>query len=232
MTLAVMAVVIATALPFIPLPKGYTERMTTIVTYESTGEESATSRLHFWEVAWDMAIDRPLGVGMRNFDYAYDSYDFLDGRFGRGRAVHNSHLQVLAEQGFVGFFLWVGAFATAISLCMRMRRIGRSQLAGTPDGEFVFFMAGALIISMVAFMVGGTFIALALNDLTWMTFALVAALDRITAHLVLVKAGGAAAIGAPRIRRAPPASVDPTQAAEQPPPSAGRTTRRTASKQS
>jgi probable O-glycosylation ligase (exosortase A-associated) len=195
LSLAMVAVVLAVALPFVPLPEGYTERMTTIVTYQEVGEESATSRLHFWEVAWDMAVDRPLGVGMRNFDYAYDSYDFLNGRFGKGRAVHNSHLQVLAEQGFAGFFLWVGAFVTAFSLCMRMRRIGRGALGGTPDGEFIFAMSGALAVSMTAFIVGGTFIALALNDLTWMTFALVAALDRVAAHLVAVKEGKVAADG-------------------------------------
>ena len=154
-----------------------------------------------------MAKDRPFGVGMRNFDYAYDSYDFLDGHYGHGRAVHNSHLQVLAEQGFIGFFLWIAAFVTAISRCMRMRKIGRGQLANSPDGEFVFIMAGSLIVSMVAFIVGGTFIALALNDLTWMTFALVAALDRVTVHLVAVREGGGVAKARPpRIRR-PSATV-------------------------
>jgi hypothetical protein len=34
------------------------------------------------------------------------------------------------------------------------------------------------MVSMVGFMVGGSFLALALNDLTWLTFALLAALDR------------------------------------------------------
>jgi hypothetical protein len=41
--------------------------------------------------------------------------------------------------------------------------------------------ANALIAAMAAFLVGGSFVAMALNDLTWLTFALVAALDRVSA---------------------------------------------------
>ena len=44
----------------------------------------------------------------------------------------------------------------------------------------MFTCANALMTSMSGFIVGGSFLALALNDLTWLTFALVAALDRIS----------------------------------------------------
>jgi O-antigen ligase len=172
------------AAPFITLPTGYTERLTTIRTFEEVGETSAISRLHFWRVAWDMTKDNPLGVGLRNFDSMYDRYDFLDGQFGRGRAVHNSHLQALAENGFLGFAIWLFLFLSAGSTCLRLRRIADRQLGGTEDGVFVWKMASALAASMAAFVVGGTFIALALNDLTWFTFALVAALDRLTLNIV------------------------------------------------
>jgi hypothetical protein len=46
--------------------------------------------------------------------------------------------------------------------------------------HFFFTAANGLMTSMIAFLVGGSFIALALNDLTWLTFALVAALDRLS----------------------------------------------------
>ena len=39
-------------------------------------------------------------------------------------------------------------------------------------------------MSMTAFLAGGSFIALGLNDLSWLTFGVVAALDRLTASLV------------------------------------------------
>jgi putative inorganic carbon (HCO3(-)) transporter len=199
-TIAGLALIVLVAMPLVPLPAGYTERMQTIVTYEDVGEESAVSRLHFWAVAWEMAKDQPLGVGMRNFDYAYDQYDFLQGRFGHQRAVHNSHLEVLTEQGFLGFFIWIAMFTMAFRRCARMRRIADKELAGTAEGRFIRTMAAALVVSMIAFLVGGTFIALALNELTWMTFALVAALDRITTATVGSHQGGSVKPSKPMLR--------------------------------
>jgi probable O-glycosylation ligase (exosortase A-associated) len=166
------------AVSFVRLPAGYLDRMQTIRTYEEVQEESALSRLHFWRVAVDMAVDRPFGVGLRNFDATYDRYDFLDGLYGRSMAVHSSHFQVLAETGFLGLFLYAALFVVAFRIAFRVR--SRSRGNGPEASEFLFTVANGLIASMTAFLVGGAFIALALNDLTWLTFALVASADRIS----------------------------------------------------
>jgi putative inorganic carbon (hco3(-)) transporter len=165
--------------PFIPIPKGYFDRIETIQTYQEIDEDSAVSRLHFWRVALDMVRDNPLGVGLKNYEKRYNQYDFLNGRYGTNRAVHSSHFEVLAEQGYAGAAIWVGLFGYAIFVCWRVRkRAGR--FADSPaDAAFDVNCADALLASMVAFIVGGAFIQLALNDLTWMTFAMVASLDRI-----------------------------------------------------
>ncbi len=165
--------------PILPLPSGYTNRLDTIITYRKVHDDSALSRLYFWQVAWNMAKDHPLGVGMYNFNYTFDQYDYLNGKYGRGRSVHNSHLEALTENGFDGLAVWIGMFISAIATCVRVRKRARHELQGSPEGELLWHMGGALLISMIAFLVGGTFIALSLNDLTWITFALVAALDRI-----------------------------------------------------
>ena len=49
--------------------------------------------------------------------------------------------------------------------------------------RFLTTAANGLMTSMAGFIVGGSFISLAYNDLTWLTFALVAALDRISVQL-------------------------------------------------
>jgi hypothetical protein len=64
---------------------------------------------------------------------------------------------------------------------VRARALGEHVSAET--SKLLFTMANGLMASMVAFLVGGTFIALALNDVTWLTFALVASLDRISAQV-------------------------------------------------
>ena len=177
---AVVCVTLVLAYFFVPMPDGYADRIQTISTYENIEETSALSRLHFWRVAVDMAMDRPLGVGLRNFEAAYDAYDRSGGEYGGRRAVHSSHFQVLAETGFPGAFAYLGVFGYAMFLGLRIRARSRSLAQSPSLQRFFFTSANALMVSMVAFMVGGAFISLALNDLTWLTFALVAALDRLS----------------------------------------------------
>jgi len=188
-----LAVVGLVGVLLVPVPQGYLDRLETIQTYEEVGEESALSRLHFWRVAIEMVRNRPFGVGVRNYDSAYDSYDFSGGHFGSGRSVHSSHFQVLAENGYAGFALWVLSFAYAFIVCLQIRT--RVRRVGMPEEHVSFYMtmANGLMVSMVGFLVGGAFIALALNDLTWMTFALVASLDRLSVKDVAAAAGQAPA---------------------------------------
>lgn len=185
--IAAFFAIVILAVPLVPFmlsQDGYVERLQTIRTYDEVNEESALSRLHFWRVAVNMAVDHPFGIGFFNYEAAYDRYDFLDGAYGRRRAVHSSPFQVLAETGFFGAAIYAFLFLYAFRTVFRIRRRGLRQDLG-PDDRRLFITAGnALIVSMVAFVVGGSFIAMALNDLTWLTFALIASLDRISARCV------------------------------------------------
>ena len=166
--------------PFIPIPAGYFDRIETIRTYSATNEDSALGRLHFWRVAIDMAAANPLGVGLQNFETAYDRYDFLNGTFGHRRSVHNSHFQVLTEMGFVGAAIWLFLFFYAFMTAWGLRRRALNGTLPADQCRFFYTSANGLITSMIAFVVGGAFISMALNDLTWFTFALVASLDRLS----------------------------------------------------
>ena len=174
--LALIAVVWLVAAP---IPQGYVDRVQTIQTYREVEDDSTLSRLHFWRVAFNMALDRPFGVGLRNYDQAYDAYDFQQGRYGHNRSVHSSHLEVLAEMGFFGFAVYLVIMALSMRALLRVR--ARAWLPNlSPEAQrFYFTTANALIASLAGFIVAGAFIALALNDLTWLTVALVIALDRL-----------------------------------------------------
>jgi probable O-glycosylation ligase (exosortase A-associated) len=166
-------------LPFVPIPDGYKERITTITNYDEADESSALSRLHFWRVGWDIAVDNPFGVGLLNSGSSYDRYDFSEGLYGKNRVLHSSHFQVLAENGFVGFGIWCWLFFISFRTCFRIRRFARLELLGANNAHFYENMAIALMVSMIGFLVGGSFLSMAVNDLTWLTFGLVAALDRL-----------------------------------------------------
>ncbi len=54
-----------------------------------------------------------------------------------------------------------------------------SQPEGTPHARFFWAISGAFAVSMVSFLIGGSFIAMALNEISWITFALVAAMEQV-----------------------------------------------------
>jgi len=165
----------------VPIPQSYVDRLHTMQTYKETGEESALSRWHFWAVGLRMVEDNPLGVGLRQYEQAYDKYDFSNGRYGHHRAVHNSHVQVLAEIGYGGAAVWLGLFGIAFFTCFRVRARSEDESLDPQFRHFLWTTANGLIVSMFAFIVGGSFLSLALNDVTWLTFGMVGALGRVAA---------------------------------------------------
>ena len=94
---------------------------------------------------------------------------------------------MLAENGFLGAAIWIGLFGYSFVVLLpsptpRQSRRRRAAMTVFPDR-----CVERLMVSLVAFLVGGAFIALSLNDLTWYTFAFVAALDRLSRHSFRVR---------------------------------------------
>ena len=165
---------------FMASQEGYFDRMQTIRMYGQENEESALSRLYFWQLAVAMAVDHPLGVGLFNFEAAYDRYDTTGGAFGSHRSVHSSHFQVLAETGVVGFVAFEGLMLYAFWCARRIRRRSLTPNLDPADARLFMTAANGLIAAFAAFFVGGAFVAMALNDLTWILLALLASLDLIS----------------------------------------------------
>jgi putative inorganic carbon (HCO3(-)) transporter len=178
-----LAALLFVALSLVPIPDGYFDRLETIKTYEQINEESALSRFHFWQVAVRMANEQPFGIGLRNYEATYDAYDDSYGQYGHNRAVHSSHFQVLSELGYAGAIVWVLQFAIAFRIVFRLRRYSKTVGLTASTARFLESVAHCLSASMAAFLVGGNFVSLAVNDLTWVTFALLAALDRMAPAL-------------------------------------------------
>ncbi|MEO8679639.1 MAG: O-antigen ligase family protein [Vicinamibacterales bacterium] len=176
--------VLTLAALFVPVPQSYLDRLETIRTYDEIGEDSAMSRPHFWRVGLQMGLTHPLGVGLRQYEQAYDEFDTTFGRYGKHRAVHSAHVQVFAELGFFGAIVWVGLFAYAVVACLRIRQRSFDPRLSPLRRRFLFTASIGLLTSMAGFVTGGAFLALALNDITWLTFALVAALERLSVQVV------------------------------------------------
>jgi probable O-glycosylation ligase (exosortase A-associated) len=173
-TLAAVAVTAMLVLPV--LPQQFWDRMSTIAAPADQRDDSQQGRLHFWRVAVAMANDRPLlGVGHRGYEPAYNTYDFSGGRYEQNRAVHSAWFGVLAELGYPGLLLFVAVIISSLLTCRRVRFAAqRGEIPG-PLGHYAI----ALESSLIAVMVGGSFVSFQYCEMLWHFFALSIALDRV-----------------------------------------------------
>jgi len=184
---AVIGTILVIALIVPALPEEFWARMNTINTATvgtddlSTSEKytedfSSAGRIHFWQVAWEMAVDRPLvGVGLHAYNVVYNQYDFSNGAFGRGRSVHSSWMGMMAETGFIGFGIFVTLFIYGLTTASRARRVAKRN----PDLWRLAAYAGAIEGALVVFCLGGAFITFQYNELVWHLFAIAIAADRL-----------------------------------------------------
>jgi probable O-glycosylation ligase (exosortase A-associated) len=176
---AIAAATIVVAIVVPALPQQYWDRMNTITApadEDDARDVSQQGRLHFWQVAVQIANDRPLlGVGHSAYSRAYNDYDTTGGQFGVDRAVHSAWFGVLAELGYTGFFLFVVIIVTSLLACRRVRNSARR---GEIPVEMAAYATG-LEAALVAFIVGGSFVSFHYCEMLWHFFALTMALETV-----------------------------------------------------
>ncbi len=154
------------------VPEKWFDRMATIENYQEDG--SAMGRINAWGFAINLALDRPLtGGGFDTFTpelfwkYAPDPLDFHDS--------HSIYFEILAEQGFVGLFLFLALWGTTYFICggIVRRCKKREELFWARD------LAAMLQVSIVGYAVGGAFLGLAYFDLPYHMLAMTAVLHHL-----------------------------------------------------
>jgi putative inorganic carbon (hco3(-)) transporter len=164
-----VAAVVVTA-----LPNTFWTRMDTIETFEE--DRSAAGRLHFWQVALEMANAHPLfGIGFDGFRTSYNNYDFTGGRFGIFRAVHSTHFGVVADLGYLGAALFAALIFNAFRSCAKVRKLSYREPAMSDFEK----CAVALQSSLIVFITGGTFISFQYNEMFWNIIGLTIVLERL-----------------------------------------------------
>ena len=149
------------------MPDEWTSRMSSIGSYEQ--DQSAMGRINAWEMAWNLAWDRPFGGGFENIKIEYFSKYASDTTYMQG--AHSIYFQVMGQHGFIGFFLFIGI---GISTWLSASRIKRHANVQPRDS----LLASMIQVSMVGYAVGGAFLALAYFDVPYyLMIALVRILD-------------------------------------------------------
>ncbi|MDX3772881.1 putative O-glycosylation ligase, exosortase A system-associated [Chromatiaceae bacterium AAb-1] len=157
-----LAIMLATPVIYHFMPEQWHDRMSTIIEPDRESYDgSVQGRFNAWEMAFNLAKDRPLGGGLHAFTpanfylYAPDPEDFHD--------AHSIYFQIIAHHGFIGFGLW---FCIYLSGWFTARNI--IKMAGKRDDlKWAAFLAKMLQCSLIAYASGGAFLGLAYFDLPY-----------------------------------------------------------------
>lgn len=165
------------------MPDSWTARMSTIETYQQDG--SALSRLQAWEAAWNLALDRPLiGGGFQALDdytiyvrYNPNVLTKIEELRELGvhvSGIHSIYFEFLAENGFPGLLVF-------LVLCLILAR-SVNQLASKQKNQpqSLSIAYGIMLrISLMAYLVCGTFLEMASFDLFYQIVVLTVVAKRI-----------------------------------------------------
>lgn len=151
--------VIAVAIMASVMPQEWYDRMNTIKTYQE--DTSALGRINAWHTAFNVAKDRVTGGGFEMFQartfrqYAPEPLRVHD--------VHSVYFEVMGEQGFIGFgmFLLLAVFAW-----LRANQVIR-VCKNDPEKKWAADLAAMIQVSLIGYGTGGVFLGLAYFDLTY-----------------------------------------------------------------
>jgi len=158
---------------FLLVPDSYKNRISTIQDYEQDG--SAMGRLAAWQTAINMTKANPVfGVGFENFQANY--WRYASGAQSEGKRVaHNAYFQIMAECGLPAYGLYMFLIIATMLALWRVRKRAEELYAQSWIRDYaVMFEA-----TMVAFIVGSTFLNRAQFDLFYHVVAIVIAFEVI-----------------------------------------------------
>lgn len=178
MLAVVFAIAVAGVFEF--APSQWFDRMGTIQTYQS--DESAESRLYFWQLSWAMAQHHPVtGAGYRwlYFPTIVNSTLADSGlpAIHKPRAAHSIWFQMLSDHGFVGLGLFLGLFVAGLLNAGWIVR----QSKQIPSLRWANDLGRALQASIIGFAAGGTFASLEMWDGYYIVLVIAAAARVIVA---------------------------------------------------
>ncbi len=153
----------------------WTSRISTINDYNN--ESSALARILVWRWTVDYVNHNPLGGGFNS--YMIDTITLPDqdgqpGEIRHGVAFHSIYFEVLGEQGYFGFILFLSIAAYTFYILQRVAGTARRS----DDLLWAGDLARALQVSLLSFMVCGAFIGVAFQPMIYFLFAISACLAR------------------------------------------------------
>ncbi len=166
---AAMVAALAGAVAF--MPQKWHDRMNSIGEYQQ--DESAEGRIKIWQASLAMALARPLTGGGFKAPYTQSIVDkYAPGT--TARAVHSIYFEVIGENGFLTFFVWLAMPIVSFVSAQRVIVLTRKE----PRLSWANDLARMAQVSIVAYLVAGAFLSLCYWDYFFTLLIVVGALRR------------------------------------------------------
>ncbi len=174
------------------MPEKWWERMNKLQDIHQ--DKSAEGRLYIWRVAWNLFKRQPFtGVGFHATDY-HNVIDLIVPG-GNVHEIHSIWFQMLAEQGIFVFLIWLAMIVYGFIECRRLAKVARAR----PEFSWAADLARMGQISILAYVVTGTFLPISSWDVFFTTLVAFSA-----AHAVVANQIAGERRAAERVPRRPP----------------------------
>ncbi len=185
---ALLMVVLVGGTLLLLAPEEWTSRMNTI---QTAGEdESFVGRLMAWRISSALALANPVfggGFHAVQIQYVWDMFKADPGLLGfldlgvpdfGAKAAHSIYFEVLGDLGFVGLAIFLVILAHAIYSRFAIKRL----VAGLgPSFTWARDLADMLMLSVLAYLVGGAGVSLSYFELIYMIVML---MEMLRVHVV------------------------------------------------
>ena len=155
------------------VPDKWMNRMDTLNEYQEDG--SAMGRIQAWTTAWEVAKARPFtGGGFQIIDDLPLMQLYNPDANSSGLGVHSVYFEVLSENGFITFIIFMALLFSAIGSTRKVRRICKNT-----ENEDLIAYSYMLETSLWAYAASGAFLELASFDMFYHIIAMIIILKAI-----------------------------------------------------
>ena len=165
------------------MPQEWYDRMSTITSEER--DSSVQGRFVAWKMAVNLAKDRITGGGFETFHPSiYYMYSDHSDKVSSTDA-HSIYFEIIAEQGFIGFFLFMLLAWLTWNTGSRIRRLAGKSM----ETRWSYDLASMLQVSLVGYATAGAFLGLAYFDLYYDLIAMMVICRMLLLEEIAGKAG-------------------------------------------
>ena len=163
----------------------FRDRMVTIVSSKEERDQSAASRLLIWTAAWEMLKDKPMGVGIGQFQRRIGRYVSVDQADLQHRDAHNTFILCVGELGYPGLAALLLTLGMSWGTLASVNRRAKAELSD-PDLFELFVFANRL--ALLVYVVSGMFASRFYTEGMWMLVVLPVCLARAVENEIRVEA--------------------------------------------